>query len=103
MTSVPLPRANFNCFFYVAGEVATFECTMLTTDETTRMQWLKDNKPMEDKLADRVTTSLADNTCKLEIQNVHESDSGIYIARALNANGEATCTAQLVVQQCKSQ
>ncbi|XP_024880175.1 obscurin isoform X3 [Temnothorax curvispinosus] len=85
------------------GEVATFECTMLTSDSTTRMQWLKDNKPMEDKLADRVTTTMADNTCKLEIQNVHESDSGIYIARALNANGEATCTAQLVVQQLSSE
>ncbi|XP_018396346.1 PREDICTED: muscle M-line assembly protein unc-89-like isoform X2 [Cyphomyrmex costatus] len=81
------------------GEVATFECTMLTSDPTVRIQWLKDNKPMEDKLADRVTTTLTDNICKLEIQNVHESDSGIYIARALNANGEATCTAQLVVQQ----
>ncbi|KAL6444321.1 hypothetical protein ACFW04_001898 [Cataglyphis niger] len=81
------------------GEVATFECTLLTTDSTTRMQWLKDNKPMEDKLADRVVTTMSDTTCKLEIQNVHESDSGIYIARALNANGEATCTAQLVVQQ----
>ncbi|XP_024880177.1 obscurin isoform X5 [Temnothorax curvispinosus] len=87
----------------IAGEVATFECTMLTSDSTTRMQWLKDNKPMEDKLADRVTTTMADNTCKLEIQNVHESDSGIYIARALNANGEATCTAQLVVQQLSSE
>ncbi|KAL0112243.1 hypothetical protein PUN28_011952 [Cardiocondyla obscurior] len=82
-----------------AGEVATFECEMLTSDSTTRMQWLKDNKPMEDKLADRVSTTLDDNKCKLEIQNVYESDSGIYIARALNANGEATCTAQLVVQQ----
>ncbi|KAL0112247.1 hypothetical protein PUN28_011952 [Cardiocondyla obscurior] len=81
------------------GEVATFECEMLTSDSTTRMQWLKDNKPMEDKLADRVSTTLDDNKCKLEIQNVYESDSGIYIARALNANGEATCTAQLVVQQ----
>ncbi|XP_012537087.1 obscurin isoform X3 [Monomorium pharaonis] len=81
------------------GEVATFECTMLTSDSTTRLQWLKDNKPMEDKLADRVSTTLTDNICKLEIQNVHESDSGIYIARALNANGEATCTAQLVVQK----
>lgn len=74
---------------------------MLTTDATTRMQWLKDNKPMEDKLADRVTATLADNVCRLEIQNVHESDSGIYIARALNANGEATCTAQLVVHKRK--
>ncbi|XP_025153244.1 obscurin isoform X6 [Harpegnathos saltator] len=87
----------------IAGEVATFECTMLTTDETTRMQWLKDNKPMEDKLADRVSTTMSDNVCKLEIQNVHESDTGIYTARALNANGEATCTAQLVVQQLSAE
>ncbi|XP_025269387.1 obscurin isoform X6 [Camponotus floridanus] len=83
----------------IAGEVATFECALLTTDPTTRMQWLKDNKPMEDKLADRVITTMSDTSCKLEIQNAHESDSGIYIARALNANGEATCTAQLVVQR----
>jgi len=96
-------HVNFIIFFYIAGEVATFECAMLTTDASTRMQWLKDNKQMDDKLADRVSTTMDNNTCKLEIQNVHESDSGIYIARALNANGEATCTAQLVVQQCMSQ
>lgn len=76
---------------------------MLTSDPTVRLQWLKDNKPMEDKLADRVTAIITDNVCKLEIQNVHESDAGIYIARALNGNGEATCTAQLVVQKCKLQ
>lgn len=67
------------------------------------MQWLKDNKPMEDPLADRVTTTMVDNKCKLVIQNVIESDSGIYTARALNADGEATCTAQLIVHQCKLQ
>ncbi|XP_067207809.1 obscurin isoform X2 [Linepithema humile] len=97
--SVEPMRSKKALIHAIAGEVATFECTMLTTDATTRMQWLKDNKPMEDKLADRVITSMTDNTCKLEIQNVHESDSGIYIARALNIDGEATCTAQLVVQQ----
>ncbi|XP_039304590.1 obscurin isoform X2 [Solenopsis invicta] len=98
-SSVEPKRPKKALIHAIAGEVATFECTMLTSDPTTRLQWLKDNKPMEDKLADRVTTTLSDNICKLEIQNVHESDAGIYIARALNVNGEATCTAQLIVQK----
>ncbi|XP_047356863.1 obscurin isoform X3 [Vespa velutina] len=81
------------------GEVATFECTLVSTDETTKIQWLKDNKPLHDKLADRVIQTSDDKSFKLQIQNVHESDSGIYIARAMNGDGQATCTAQLVVQE----
>ncbi|XP_076659527.1 obscurin isoform X3 [Halictus rubicundus] len=81
------------------GEMATFECTLLHTDATTLVQWLKDNKPLEDKLADRVTASAVGKTFKLTLQNVLESDSGIYIARAMNTEGQSTCTAQLVVQK----
>ncbi|KAI4489747.1 hypothetical protein M0804_003929 [Polistes exclamans] len=81
------------------GEVATFECTLVMADETTKIQWLKDNKPLNDKLADRVIQSSDEKSFKLQIQNVHESDSGIYIARAMNGDGQATCTAQLVVQE----
>lgn len=64
------------------------------------MVWLKDNKPMDDRLADRMTTTLDGDTYKLEIENVLESDSGIYTAHASNGDGQATCTAQLVVQEC---
>ncbi|KZC06585.1 Muscle M-line assembly protein unc-89 [Dufourea novaeangliae] len=81
------------------GEVATFECTLQHTDSTTLVQWLKDNKPLEDRLADRVTASATGKTFKLTLQNVLESDSGIYIARAMNSEGQSTCTAQLVVQK----
>ena len=84
---------------FTAGECATFECTLKASDAATKMLWLKDNKPMEDKLADRVKTTTEGSTFKLQIENVSETDSGIYIARAANNDGQATCTAQLVVQE----
>ncbi|XP_066587325.1 obscurin isoform X2 [Prorops nasuta] len=84
----------------IAGECATFECSLSSSDAANRILWLKDNKPLEDKLADRVTTTAFDDKrYKLEIQNVHEADSGIYTARATNSDGVTTCTAQLVVQE----
>ncbi|XP_076659528.1 obscurin isoform X4 [Halictus rubicundus] len=95
----PIPENNVELIHAVAGEMATFECTLLHTDATTLVQWLKDNKPLEDKLADRVTASAVGKTFKLTLQNVLESDSGIYIARAMNTEGQSTCTAQLVVQK----
>lgn len=90
---------SFKFFLYIAGEMAVFECTLLYTDSTTRVQWLKDNKPLEDRLADRLTASATGKTFRLTLQNVLESDSGIYIARAMNSEGQSTCTAQLIVQQ----
>nr|XP_033338378.1 obscurin isoform X2 [Megalopta genalis] len=95
----PIPENNVELIHAVAGEMATFECTLLYTDSTTLVQWLKDNKPLDDKLADRVTASAVGKTFKLTLQNVLESDSGIYIARAMNSEGQSTCTAQLVVQK----
>lgn len=84
-----------------AGESATFECTLSSKTESTKMQWFKDNKPLTDKLADRVTVSSTENSFKLVIKNVIETDSGIYTARAANGDGKASCTAQLVVQNRK--
>lgn len=66
------------------------------------MTWLKDNKALEDKLADRVVKSATDDhTYRLELQHVHELDSGIYTALAQTKDQSATCTAQLVVQGSK--
>ncbi|XP_043515961.1 obscurin isoform X6 [Frieseomelitta varia] len=95
----PIPENNVELIHAVAGEMTVFECTLLHTDATTRVQWLKDNKPLEDRLADRLTASATGKTFRLQLQNVLESDSGIYIARAMNSGGQATCTAQLVVQK----
>lgn len=90
----------FCCHEFTAGECATFECT-LESSISCRMQWFKDNKPLNDKLADRVNITSTDKSYKLEIKNVLESDSGIYTARAANDDGNATCTAQLIVENRK--
>ncbi|XP_046753441.1 obscurin isoform X9 [Diprion similis] len=97
-------RAKQALIHAIAGESASFECTLNDNDSPSRMHWLKDNKPLDDKLADRVVTSTENNsTFKLEIANVSESDSGIYTARAVNGDGIATCTAQLIVQELTSE
>ncbi|XP_076762738.1 obscurin isoform X1 [Xylocopa sonorina] len=95
----PIAENNVELIHAVAGDMAAFECTLLHTDATTRVQWLKDNKPLDDRLADRVTASATGKTFRLQLQNVLESDSGIYIARAMNSEGQSTCTAQLIVQK----
>ncbi|XP_031784410.1 obscurin isoform X4 [Nasonia vitripennis] len=92
-------RAKLAMLHVIAGECATFECTLKSSESASKMVWLKDNKPMDDKLADRVRSSVEGSTYKLQIENVLESDSGIYIAHAANGEGSATCTAQLVVQE----
>lgn len=87
---------------FTAGHNAIFECEV-ASDTPTSMTWLKDNRLMEDKLADRVLISSQDDNSKfkLELQHCRESDSGVYTARATNVIGNASCTAQLVVQECK--
>lgn len=75
---------------------------MMLADAADQVTWLKDNKPLEDRLADRVRKSEpSPNHHRLEIYNCAESDSGLYTARANNGSGTSTCTAQLVVQKCK--
>nr|XP_029726472.1 obscurin isoform X2 [Aedes albopictus] len=80
-----------------AGENAKFSCQI---DEESTVQWLKDNKPLDDKLADRVIIKEAgDLTHVLEIQHCREEDSGTYTARAINGTENASCTAQLIVEK----
>ena len=66
--------------------------------------WLKDNKPLEDKLADRVKITSKDALFSLEISNCTPGDSGQYTCRVTAPGGEtATCSANLEVHNRKSQ
>lgn len=63
---------------------------------------MKDNKALNDRLADRVKPQeKGNNVYKLDILHCSETDSGIYTAKATNGTESSTCTAQLVVQECK--
>lgn len=71
-------------------------------EKPVNVTWLKDNKPLEDPLADRLKyIEGANNTYKMEIIHCRESDSGTYIAKTSNGFENATCTAQLIVEKCK--
>lgn len=65
------------------------------------MTWLKDNRPLADRLMDRVNISASGGSHRLEMQHCREDDSGLYTARAENAKGNAHCSALLVVHECK--
>ncbi|XP_066993450.2 obscurin isoform X6 [Anabrus simplex] len=81
------------------GQNAVFECK-LVSETPTSVVWLKDNRHLQDKLADRVRMTEKDNSqFRLEIMHCRESDSGLYTAKATNEIGTSTCTAQLVVQE----
>ncbi|XP_058062873.1 obscurin [Anopheles bellator] len=83
------------------GDNAKFS---VQVDEHSTMQWLKDNKPMDDRLADRVITRETDDlSYTLEVQHCREEDSGIYTARAINGTESASCTAQLIVEALTSE
>ncbi|XP_060806138.1 obscurin isoform X2 [Amyelois transitella] len=82
------------------GENATFQCTLRESLDSVKVTWLKDNKPLTDRLMDRVTiTSEENGNHRLELQHCREDDSGLYTARAENVKGNAHCTAQLVVHE----
>lgn len=63
---------------------------------------MKDNKPLEDPLADRIAFSEGgNNSYRMELTHCSESDTGTYTARATNGFENATCTAHLIVEKCK--
>ncbi|XP_039955250.1 obscurin-like isoform X3 [Bactrocera tryoni] len=83
------------------GESAHFEVQFV--EKPGLVVWLKDNKPLEDKLADRVVqTEAAMNSYRLDIKNCSESDAGTYTAKAISGIENVTCSAQLAVGQGKS-
>lgn len=84
-----------------AGNNAAFEIQL--EEKTASLTWLKDNKPLDDRLADRITTTESDgNYYQLNIKHCAESDTGLYTARACNSNSDVvTCSAQLIVHESK--
>lgn len=83
---------------WTAGGNAMFECEL---EEKAKVIWLKDNKPLEDRLADRISAVTKDDTKhRLEIKGCHENDTGAYTARAEAASGSiSSCTAHLLVEE----
>lgn len=83
---------------FAAGENAVFECEV---EGVTKLTWLKDNRPLSDRLADRITITEENGVYRLEIKNITETDSGTYTARAENDCGVSFSTAHLIVEKCK--
>ncbi|XP_017045137.1 obscurin isoform X2 [Drosophila ficusphila] len=80
------------------GETAHFEIQF--KDQPGLVTWLKDNKPLEDRLADRITQTAAPmNSYRLDIKNCSETDAGTYTIRAQSASETTTLSAQLAVGQ----
>lgn len=72
-------------------------------EKPVNVTWMKDNKPLSDPLQDRMKfTEGASNSFRMELVNCTETDTGTYIARATNGFENATCTAHLIVEKCKS-
>ncbi|KAG8233550.1 hypothetical protein J437_LFUL013762, partial [Ladona fulva] len=80
------------------GETASFECE-IRSDSITSLTWLKDNRPLDDKLADRISTKKIDDRHQLQILNCRETDTGLYTALASNDSVKDSCTAQLTVEE----
>ena len=87
--------------FIPAGEKAVFEARASSGTGVTAT-WLKDNKPLDDKLADRVKVTSKDSLFSLELLNCTPADSGQYTCRVTASGGEtATCSANLEVHSRK--
>ncbi|KAG4067668.1 hypothetical protein HA402_005440 [Bradysia odoriphaga] len=80
------------------GQNASFEVQF--EEKASSLTWLKDNKPLDDRLADRFSTEELDgNYYQLNIKHCCESDSGLYTAKAANGSDTSTCSAQLIVAE----
>lgn len=80
-----------------AGEKATFDCA-LEVDAPAQVTWLRNNKPLDDRFADRIQTVSKGRKHSLQMMNCRLDDSGLYTVVAANEDGSATCSASLVVQ-----
>ena len=77
-----------------------FECRV-QADPPAVVTWLRDNKPLDDAMAERVMISSDGNKHTLKLLNCAKTDSGLYCARAASDGGIAVCSAQLEVDEGK--
>ena len=78
--SYPIPHDKVLTYTSTAGEKATFEARASAGAGVTAT-WLKDNKALDDKLADRVKITSKDALFSLELSNCSPADSGNYTCR----------------------
>lgn len=72
-------KFSLTCFF-LAGENAKFDIQV--KERVSAVQWLKDNKPLDDVLADRILIKEeANNIYSLELLRCVQSDTGLYTAK----------------------
>lgn len=84
----------------LASENALFSLQL--KDKASSIIWMKNNKPLDDRLADRIKKKECEsNTYTLEILHCLESDSGLYTAKVIHGLESSTCTAHLQVEKRK--
>uniref|UniRef100_A0A1A9ZZH6 Obscurin n=1 Tax=Glossina pallidipes TaxID=7398 RepID=A0A1A9ZZH6_GLOPL len=94
----PVVIKMLRCLQAQPGEPAHFEIQY--REKPGLVVWLKNNKPLDDVLADRITQIEAPmNSYRLDIKNCSERDTAAYTAKATTGTETTTCTAQLVVGQ----
>ena len=86
----------------IAGEKALFSCAVDVGAQGCTASWLKDNKPLDGKMADKAKITAKENVFTLEISGVQSADSGQYSCRVTDQNQVTiTCSANLEVHSRK--
>eukprot|EP00094_Tigriopus_californicus_P003329 TCALIF_03202-PA protein Name:"Similar to unc-89 Muscle M-line assembly protein unc-89 (Caenorhabditis elegans)" AED:0.27 eAED:0.27 QI:0/0.83/0.76/0.92/0.91/0.88/25/216/2842 len=82
------------------GEKALLSCATDANIPGLTATWLKDNKPLDDKIADRVKVMAKENHFTLEVNGSDPEDSGQYTCRVSSPNGDTiTCSGHLEVHK----
>ena len=86
----------------IAGEKALFSCAVDVGAQGCTASWLKDNKPLDGKMADKAKITAKENVFTLEISGVQSGDNGQYSCRVTDQNQVTiTCSANLEVHSRK--
>jgi len=80
------------------GAPVKFSCKTIGEPRPS-VTWLKDGKPIEER--EDIVFDADENTFRLVIRQVQESDAGLYQCIISNSAGETRCTATLTVQSAE--